>query len=350
MKKVFKVVRLAYKHSLNSNNLGFGAQILEMSILRVLHGIGPNYYLTAGFFEKDIPWKLKTSHKSGSAYASWVDSKNPKAYQKISQNKLAETAMLHLMKVPATRYLGFWHSRIGIDKEGNSLTNLAELSTTLSSIKPSAIVLKPLEGHGGYGIRVYDIDFEEDDIYLRDRKSGEELCLSSPNTSLDELLERTHGWIVEEYFVQHPTLSKINGSSVNTIRMWVQQCDEQSSPKCIAGYLRIGREGSVVDNQSSGGIVCPIEMESGMLREVQSGTPERHLYTHHPDHGAAIEGLTIPHWLECQRLAERALDVFPHLNFCGLDIAIGKDGPVIVELNPSPDKEGAAFMQIPFPQ
>jgi hypothetical protein len=258
--------------------------------------------------------------------------------------------MLHFMRIPVTRYLGFWHPRLGIDIDGRNLTNLEEFASMLASARPSAVVLKPLEGHAGYGIRVFSVDFGESDIKLCNRKNGEECSLASPIPSLERLSKSTEGWIVEEFFEQHPTLAKLNPSSVNTIRMWVKQNDVLSPPKSIAGYLRIGREGAVVDNQRSERIVCPIDMQSGRLKRAQSGTPERHLYTHHPDHEAVIEGVTLPFWPECQRLAERALDVFPHLTFCGLDIAVGHQGPAIVELNPVPDKEGAAFMQIPFPQ
>ena len=38
---------------------------------------------------------------------------------------------------------------------------------------------------------------------------------------------------------------------------------------------------------------------------------------------------------------------FQGLKFAGVDVAVGPGGPVIVELNVNPDREGAAFTDIP---
>ena len=46
-------------------------------------------------------------------------------------------------------------------------------------------------------------------------------------------------------------------------------------------------------------------------------------------------------------LAEQSLMCFQGLKFAGVDVAVGPDGPVIVELNVNPDREGAAFTDIP---
>lgn len=351
VKKITKMLSLIHNNAQEPHNLGVLAQLTQMAKLRLFRGIGPNYYLLAGFADKNIPWDLKASHKSAAAYKRWVNEKNPQLYRKISQNKLVETAMLRFMDIPTTRFLGFLHRVNGIDLERQPLTSMTDLNVLLHGLKPAAVVLKPLEGHGGYGIRVCDVENSNNPnnvVTLRDRITNDELELTDDGPSSDALMNFEEGWIVEEYFEQHPTLAMINSSSVNTIRMWVDK-SERGVSRCIAGYLRIGRSGSVVDNQSSGGIVCPIEHSSGRLQKTQSGTPERQTYSHHPDHEAMIEGVELPYWKECQELATRAMNVFPHMNFCGLDIAIGPNGPVIVELNPSPDKEGAAFMQIHFP-
>ena len=55
----------------------------------------------------------------------------------------------------------------------------------------------------------------------------------------------------------------------------------------------------------------------------------------------------VPWWPEVQSLAMKALLAFPELRFAGLDIAIGETGPVVLELNVSPDREAAAFTDCP---
>jgi glutathione synthase/RimK-type ligase-like ATP-grasp enzyme len=75
--------------------------------------------------------------------------------------------------------------------------------------------------------------------------------------------------------------------------------------------------------------------------------PTRETYPVHPDNGAAIEGRRVPCWTEAKSLAEDCVTAFPELRFAGLDIAIGVDGPVVIEMNVFPDREGAAFVDMP---
>ena len=103
----------------------------------------------------------------------------------------------------------------------------------------------------------------------------------------------------------------------------------------------------MVDNQSSGGIVAPINLETGVLAAAIDGLPTRESWSSHPDTGSPIEGQKPPFFEEAKKLAERCISCFPGLSFAGVDVAVGEEGPVIIELNVSPDREGAAFTDIP---
>jgi glutathione synthase/RimK-type ligase-like ATP-grasp enzyme len=56
-----------------------------------------------------------------------------------------------------------------------------------------------------------------------------------------------------------------------------------------------------------------------------------------------IEGQTVPCWAEATALAESTLHLFPEIRFAGFDVAVAPYGPVIIELNVSPDLIGAAL-------
>ena len=60
-----------------------------------------------------------------------------------------------------------------------------------------------------------------------------------------------------------------------------------------------------------------------------------------------IQGASVVFLEEAKSLASVALDSFPGLGFAGVDVAIGPDGPMILELNVNPDRQGAAFVDIP---
>jgi len=49
-------------------------------------------------------------------------------------------------------------------------------------------------------------------------------------------------------------------------------------------------------------------------------------------------------------VAMRALQAFPHVNVAGVDVAIGVDGPRMIELNVRPDQIGCARINLPLKQ
>ncbi|NND61245.1 MAG: hypothetical protein HKN49_13355, partial [Gammaproteobacteria bacterium] len=92
---------------------------------------------------------------------------------------------------------------------------------------------------------------------------------------------------------------------------------------------------------------APIDSATGVLDSAVDCIETREIYQQHPDHGAAIKNVQLPYWAEAKALSEACLAAFPRLRFAGLDIAIGAEGPVIIEMNVSPAREGATFVDIP---
>ena len=118
-------------------------------------------------------------------------------------------------------------------------------------------------------------------------------------------------------------------------------------PVCFGAYLRMGRQGSLVDSSSLGGIYANADIETGELGEGYFSRPAVDTFDRHPDSGAKIKGRKLPFWKEAKELASRSLLAFPNLRFVGLDIAFGPDGPTIIELNVQPNSNAFARMRIP---
>ena len=142
-----------------------------------------------------------------------------------------------------------------------------------------------------------------------------------------------------------PAYAAFNPTSVNTLRIWV--LNQEHGPAVRLAYLRIGREGSLVDNHAAGGIVAPVDLESGRLAAAHDGNPTQAIFSVHPDHGAAIESVVLPRFDEAAALARKCLRALPRLNFAGVDVAMTSGGPVIVESNSQPSREGAAYVGLP---
>jgi len=321
-------------------------QLLELAYLLPWRGVGLGYYQMAGFWRRDLPWSIKAGQLSAREYRAVVGALNPPAYRKLSQHKVAEKALLRLFGVPCTEYLGFYSPLNGRSAEGPSLQTPEDLTGLLESLPPpSRVCFKPLEGWGGKGFEVVQVKTQDDSLALERISTGETMEVAE---FCRTVIAQLHGGssVIESYLTQHPAMARFNPSSVNTLRLWVLRGGDERA-EIVLGYLRIGREGALVDNQSSGGIVAPLDVESGILSKAIDGLPGRKTFPVHPDHGAPIEGERIPLFPDSIELAKRCLLPFSPLRFAGVDIAITENGPRVIELNVSPDREGAAFTDTP---
>lgn len=332
------------RHRARQGHLSTYRQLIEMFVLWIWRGQGPGYYHTAGFWRRGISWKSKILHMNMREYRTEIAHFNKPQYRKLSQNKIPEKGILSLFNIPGTEFLGYLHKFRGMDNQGNPLRTPADLGQLIQTLSIDRICFKPAESWAGQGFVSADISNHGDTGFLRLTKNEEDVSTEDLFSRILEI-DKGGGAIIETYFVQHEWYSHLNPSSVNTFRLWVVQKENIINTRL--GYLRIGRAGSMIDNQSSGGIVAPIDLETGVLDAAIDGLPTRESWSSHPDTGSPIEGQKPPFFEEAKKLAERCISCFPGLGFAGVDVAVGENGPIIIELNVSPDREGAAFTDIP---
>jgi hypothetical protein len=150
---------------------------------------------------------------------------------------------------------------------------------------------------------------------------------------LDDLRRRLVGrFLFQERIRQHPLMSELNASSVNTMRL-ISFCSEGRAT-VLYGVLRIGVQPGTVDNWAAGGLIVSIDLDRGELRGGGFFRPGAGGRTDvHPDSGARFDGFKIPHFAAAMAMVKRLHEYLPHLYSIGWDVAISTDGPVIVEGN-----------------
>ncbi|OBP14623.1 hypothetical protein A5320_12825 [Rheinheimera sp. SA_1] len=317
-------------------------QLLEMMLLFFIRNIGPGYYLQARWWRPEIPFKDKWLHTNKKEYNNFIDRWNSRPYQKTSQHKVVEKAVLQLLAVPTPEFIGFLHCRAGVQKSGQPLCTLEDFILLCQQLVGHRICLKPVEGYGGAGFAAFNIEFHDRLLFTHP--------FSKAITEISDwwqlAAQNPDGYIVEHYLQQHPVLSDINPHSVNTLRIWLYQA--RGEVKIGGAFLRVGRKGSLVDNTSSGGMICPVDITSGILQYAANAKNPLLQSSCHPDTGGQISGIQLPFWPECLALAGRALQAFPHVNVAGVDVAIAVDGPKMIELNVKPDQIGCARIDLPL--
>ncbi len=68
-------------------------------------------------------------------------------------------------------------------------------------------------------------------------------------------------------------------------------------------------------------------------------------YENHPVTGVALRGLKIPYFQEAKEFVLKMIDDLHIEGVIGWDIAIGEDGPLLIEPNGNPDP---ALLNLPF--
>lgn len=199
----------------------------------------------------------------------------------------------------------------------------SDIDALLTKLKRDEIIIKPTEGHHGRG--VYLIRRKKSIIYVTN--SGPEFEMGS--FSLKELS------LIQERVNQHPKISLIYPHSINTIRLHTLYTQE-GDVLIFGTGMRFGRGGNVVDNVGAGGIAVGINNYSGITVSVGFDGPARKHYNH-PDTMVNFCKFTIPHWKGIVEIATKIQKASYFYKLLGLDFAVSKTGPVIIEVNANPE-------------
>lgn len=177
------------------------------------------------------------------------------------------------------------------------------------------VLYKPLEGSSGVGI----VKFEKKDW----------------EGDLPAFLKKVQGMgagLLEELLIQHPEMSRLCPTSVNTVRIATLLGDKQEG--IVYAFLRIGN-GKVMDNVDQGGMAARVDLNSGKLLTV-AADKAGNVFDRHPMTGTPIVGFTIPYFEEAKQMCLTAMHKVPQVRFVAWDVAITADGPRFIEGNSFP--------------
>ena len=126
---------------------------------------------------------------------------------------------------------------------------------------------------------------------------------------------------------QSKVLSKINESSVNSIRV-LSFLDRDGTVKIYSSVLRMGVAGARVDNASSGGLTCGIN-DDGTLKNVAFNRKGEKFYKH-PTSGIEFKKVKIPSFEEMKRIIKVNHPFIPTSRLISWDFAIDDSNEVVL--------------------
>lgn len=190
---------------------------------------------------------------------------------------------------------------------------LVDFSEIMRSIHtyPELVMKQANDSEGGHG------------VFFIHGENMEEQFISASETIKKDI-------VVQDSIKQHSVVKSVNPTSINTIR--VLSLLSQTGVKICSVILRMGVNGSRVDNISQGGICCGID-QSGRLKNPAYNYKGEVFYSH-PTSGVHFSDIVIPNYEKVLRLVADTHPCIPDFRLVSWDIAIDDEGtPLLVEAN-----------------
>lgn len=162
------------------------------------------------------------------------------------------------------------------------------------------------------------------------------LYFNNKEITPQELQSRLCGadFLFQQRITQHPELSRINPTSINTIRLTTVRNLKTKEVKVWPSALRVGLNGNYVDNLSQGGLIIGIDLATGKLNRYGFQRPEfGGRREAHPDTGLVFNQFAIPFFKEAVEKALYFHSMLKDIHSIGWDIAITPEGPIFIEGN-----------------
>jgi len=184
-------------------------------------------------------------------------------------------------------------------------------------------IVKP-EGTGrGKGVFLVTV---RDGKLIRQRGRSVEpfnLVESGPSTIVERMIEQGAFW---------RNLYPLTANTIRVVTMWTPG---DAAPFIGCAVQRMGTADTIpTDNWSGGGICARVDVATGRM-----GTGRMHPlkgrrstteFAQHPDSGAQIQGVEIPHWKTICSTVLRAASSLPTNRYIGWDVFVDEDGRAII--------------------
>lgn len=188
------------------------------------------------------------------------------------------------------------------------------------------VIIKPSGRSQGHGVQVFSV---KDGITDLNGKSIRQLFESYKKD-----------FLIQEWVKQHKDMAALNPTSVNTMRILSYRSGMEVL--IIYSVVRVGRSGSVIDNQSAGGMSTTIDKDGRLGKYAFGGYAEDNV--DRTDTGVILEGYQLPSYDKAIEMVKRMHLKLPFFDIIGWDVAIEEDGePILIEFNTAPGLSQSAF-------
>lgn len=234
--------------------------------------------------------------------------------------KFNQAVLFRERNIPTGDVMVWYDGKSWFDFTTNKVIDVVDTITETLNKEGGKLFLKPTGGEGGSGIFVIKII---DNSFVVNEKERDicEFIQSIPSST----------FILQKGIVQSQQMMDINPSSVNTLRVVVQQ--EGQSMKMKTCIIRMGRKGKEVDNSAQGGVSVKVDIETGQVAPTATAEHGGGIMTCHPDTGKSFGDIVIENWPDLKTQIESIGTKLIDFKNIALDIAVTEEGAKLLEFN-----------------
>jgi acylphosphatase len=242
--------------------------------------------------------------------------------RRIFDDKLLFSAFLTGIGIstPASRWIGA--KDVAFSPEGHRISTCA----LVSLLSTGRWFVKPRSGNGGHGT------FLLNHGAVTKADGG-----TVPKDQIDllKLLKAYESFLVQEVIVQSDDYAVFSPSSLNTVRC-LTYLNRTGEAAVAAASLRMGNGHSIVDNASSGGIYCGIDLSTHRLIGpglADVGGVGNKVFEKHPASNVILPGYKVTYLNDVFAICKSAHEALRGPLTIGWDAAMTDAGPCILEGN-----------------
>ena len=263
---------------------------------------------------------------------------NPRKYACLARDKYIGHCLLEKLGIPTSTLIAYYNPECATSK-GNVIYKYSQLEQLLKDSGYQSFVIKPStdSAHGKGVIICRELITKGDELYIR-KTNGSEVSLRQ--------IVGNEPLLFESLVTQTSQMAQFNSSSLNTVRVMTALYPD-NTVKIFGAFIKIGREGSDIDNAGNGGnIDAGVDLVTGQIYNTVefNGWNDIRSIENHPDSNAKLEGEVIIDWERIKEQLKLFQGLIPQLKVIGWDVAITEEGPKIIEINNWWDTTGQEFI------
>lgn len=207
------------------------------------------------------------------------------------------------------------------------LSGKAEVAAFLQQNRDWPLFLKPIDGIFSIGA-----------LKLTGAFAGGVELFGGERVAVEDVADYTAalskvGYLFQDCLAPARFAADAFGAMVPSVRFLI--LSSGARPEIESAVIKIPSGQNVADNYwRRGNMLGALTRESGAITRIVSGFGP-HLAEHqsHPETGAALAGLAIPDWPQVCETALAAATLFPGVRTQSWDVALTREGPVLLEFN-----------------